>query len=119
MTIDADPWQSRAACRDHDPEWWFPTDDTTRREAIAICATCPVRIECATHATRLNIVHGVWGGVDRDPTRQVGRPQSPCGTNAAYYRHLRNRESPCDACRTAHRTQKALNSRLATNRRPT
>lgn len=30
----------------------------------------------------------------------------PCGTPAAYRRHLRNDEDPCDACRAAVRTQK-------------
>lgn len=30
----------------------------------------------------------------------------PCGTPAAYRRHLRNNEEPCDACRAAVRLQK-------------
>lgn len=30
----------------------------------------------------------------------------PCGTPAAYRRHLRNDEDPCDACRAAVRLQK-------------
>ncbi|MSS84978.1 hypothetical protein FYJ24_09420 [Actinomycetaceae bacterium WB03_NA08] len=31
------------------------------------------------------------------------RKPSPCGTEAAYKRHLRHKEEPCDACREAHR----------------
>ena len=31
------------------------------------------------------------------------RKPSPCGTEAAYKRHLRHKEAPCDACRKAHR----------------
>lgn len=29
------------------------------------------------------------------------RPLKPCGTRAAYQRHRRNGEKPCDACRQA------------------
>lgn len=28
---------------------------------------------------------------------------APCGTDAAYQRHIRSHETPCDACRCAHR----------------
>lgn len=31
------------------------------------------------------------------------RELKPCGTEAAYQRHLRHREAPCAACRNAHR----------------
>ena len=30
------------------------------------------------------------------------RQLRPCGTDAAYQRHLRNDEEPCDECRRAH-----------------
>ena len=30
------------------------------------------------------------------------RTPAPCGTIAAYARHLRNGEQPCDACRKAN-----------------
>lgn len=30
------------------------------------------------------------------------RKLQPCGTRAAYVRHLRNNEEPCDACRAAN-----------------
>ena len=33
----------------------------------------------------------------------MARPQAPCGTDAAYRRHLRSGESPCRACQDAHR----------------
>ena len=36
-------------------------------------------------------------------TRTIGRPVTKsCGTPAAYRRHLRAGETPCDACRVAH-----------------
>ena len=33
----------------------------------------------------------------------MGRKPSPCGTEAAYKRHLRHGEEPCEECRGAHR----------------
>ena len=42
------------------------------------------------------------------------RALKPCGTYAAYRRHLRNKETPCDECRQAAREQK--NSRKAAER---
>ncbi|MDI9889963.1 hypothetical protein [Microbacterium sp. IEGM 1404] len=32
----------------------------------------------------------------------MGKPKAPCGTDAAYRRHLRNGETVDDACRDAH-----------------
>jgi len=102
MTVE--PWQARAACRDHWPDLFFPTeaDDATREQAVAICQTCPVRSACAEEARRLDIKYGVWGGIDREETRQRGRPPKPCGSEAAYHRHLRNVETPCEECRNAY-----------------
>ena len=31
------------------------------------------------------------------------RPLKPCGTRAAYQRHIKNREVPCEACVLANR----------------
>ena len=35
----------------------------------------------------------------------MGKAPSPCGTPAAYRRHLRHKESPCAACRRAKRDE--------------
>lgn len=47
----------------------------------------------------------------------MSRPKSPCGTPAAYARHLRNREQPDQACVDAHtedrRARKGLTSKPA------
>ena len=34
------------------------------------------------------------------------RKLRPCGTHAAYARHLRNNEKPCDACTEANRARR-------------
>jgi hypothetical protein len=41
----SDSWVKRAACRGK-PEHFFPTDGRPSAEARAICAACPVTVEC-------------------------------------------------------------------------
>jgi hypothetical protein len=36
--------------------------------------------------------------------RRTRGPVKPCGTDAAYKRHLKNREVPCTPCTAAHTT---------------
>jgi WhiB family transcriptional regulator, redox-sensing transcriptional regulator len=65
-------WQWRAACRGDDAAVFFPPnhpelkDDKHAREqkAKAICAICPVRIECLEYAVRIREPHGIWGGLN-------------------------------------------------------
>jgi WhiB family redox-sensing transcriptional regulator len=66
---DAWDWQLRGACRGRDSSQFFRPDDEpgpahTHREsdAKALCATCPVRPECAAHALVTREPYGVGGG---------------------------------------------------------
>ncbi len=61
-----DPWVERAACRDVDPELWFPNDrdPNERAQAIRICGTCDVQAQCLKVARKRRERHGIWGGVD-------------------------------------------------------
>lgn len=107
-------WHARAACRDHpDPDLWFPgTGQHLRaRRAAQICAGCPVCAECADWADRNRPQFGIWAGraaSNRDTTNpRRGTHWSlanlqPCGTVAAYVRHRRRGEAPCQACRDAN-----------------
>jgi WhiB family transcriptional regulator, redox-sensing transcriptional regulator len=60
---DRDPdWQDYAACKDADPELFFPPMGGSTDQAKAICGRCFVRAECLDYA----LDHGswgVWGGV--------------------------------------------------------
>jgi WhiB family redox-sensing transcriptional regulator len=69
------PWQEFALCREVGPALFFPPDDPdeavlySTAEARAICARCPVRIECREDAMqregdadRGNRA-GMWGGL--------------------------------------------------------
>jgi WhiB family redox-sensing transcriptional regulator len=61
-------WLDRAACRDTDPERFFPEpgEHTKAAEAKAICASCQVRDHCRDLAVKaaggLDGDHGVFGG---------------------------------------------------------
>ncbi|QRY48125.1 WhiB family transcriptional regulator [Mycolicibacterium boenickei] len=80
MTHETDDqqWQARAACRDQDPELFFPdpSDDQTRAIAESICVTCPVQIPCMATANHNREKHGVWAGFERT---DKGRPKLPHG----------------------------------------
>jgi WhiB family redox-sensing transcriptional regulator len=61
-------WWRSAACRDADPELFFPVTQygpgagETER-AKAVCEACPVRRECLLYALTTGQAHGVWGGL--------------------------------------------------------
>jgi WhiB family redox-sensing transcriptional regulator len=65
-------WQWRAACRGEDARLFFPPNHSEPKEerlhrehrAKAICAICPVRVECLEYAVRTREPHGVWGGLN-------------------------------------------------------
>jgi len=69
-------WRFRGNCRTSDEYYFFapegePPTIRRRREAVAkrICATCPVLLECRTHAMRSGERHGVWGGLSEAERR--------------------------------------------------
>ncbi|HEX5541227.1 MAG TPA: WhiB family transcriptional regulator [Micromonospora sp.] len=62
-------WQRLGACRGRDSGQFFHPEgergsSRNHREAHAksICASCPVRAECAAHALSVREPYGVWGG---------------------------------------------------------
>jgi WhiB family redox-sensing transcriptional regulator len=76
-------WQATGACRERSGTQFFhPDDDLGRisrrlRETAAkrLCLTCPVRVECATHALNVGEEYGVWGGfteTERARLRETG-----------------------------------------------
>ena len=60
-------WRNKAACRDMDPDLFFPTARGEERLALKTCSTCPVIHECARYAAELAEINdcplqGIWGG---------------------------------------------------------
>ncbi|MEV7908058.1 WhiB family transcriptional regulator [Streptomyces anulatus] len=72
-TPRCETWQDRAACRQVDPELFFPAvNDVTGSpgaetrayaKAKKICARCPVRSQCAAYALARDERYGLWGGM--------------------------------------------------------
>lgn len=58
-------WMDAAACRDENPEAWFPVAaNDPAHEARAICRDCPVQVQCLNHALTAGETSGIWGGFD-------------------------------------------------------
>ena len=74
-------WQFSAACRGEDSSLFFAPNYFERKEqkdareaqAKAICARCPVRIECLEYALLTREPHGVWGGLNEIERRMLAR----------------------------------------------
>ena len=75
---DCDDWRQRAACRDTDPDLFFPIGSTGTaidqiREAKAICDCCDSRTDCLEFALASNQESGVWGGATEEERRRLRR----------------------------------------------
>jgi WhiB family redox-sensing transcriptional regulator len=62
-------WHELAACRGEPSELFYgpegeklPQRLAREKRALEICARCPVRAECRSHAQRRPETYGVWGG---------------------------------------------------------
>jgi WhiB family redox-sensing transcriptional regulator len=71
-------WRHHAACRDEDPELFFPIGNTGPallqiEEAKSVCRRCPVREECLQFALETGQDAGVWGGLSEDERRALKR----------------------------------------------
>ena len=94
-------WRDQAVCRDfvtaeYDP--FFADTADLQAEAIAICATCPVRDDCLTFAVRTGQQYGIWGGQPQQIIRRLiaadraGRPhhrQAPASHPQASKTHCK------------------------------
>lgn len=74
-------WRLRSACRDEDPELFFPIGygaqaRLQREEAKEVCAGCPVRVECRKWALDTGQGAGVWGGLDETERAAMVRPMT-------------------------------------------
>jgi WhiB family redox-sensing transcriptional regulator len=71
-------WQEHGSCRSADPTLFFhPQNErgSARRSrdlaAKKVCASCPVRIECADYAVRSREPYGVWGGLTEEEREAI------------------------------------------------
>jgi hypothetical protein len=72
--MESREWRSHAACREVDPDIFFPTAEHGRMRARevaaakAVCTRCPVRAECLAEAV-LRIPYGIAGGLTAEERR--------------------------------------------------
>lgn len=71
-------WRHRAACRDEDPELFFPIGTKGPAllqvdEAKDVCRRCPVVVECLSWALDSDAEFGVWGAKTEDERRALKR----------------------------------------------
>lgn len=76
--MTAPAWQHQAACRDEDPELFWPIGNTGPalvqiEQAKAACRRCPVIAHCGQWALETNQDAGVWGGLSEDERRALRR----------------------------------------------
>ena len=71
-------WHDDAACREEDPELFFPIGSTgpallQLQQAKAVCAGCAVQSRCLEWAVTAGVEHGVWGGLSEEERRALRR----------------------------------------------
>ena len=71
-------WRHQAACRDEDPELFFPIGNTGPallqiEEAKAVCRRCEVVDLCLQWSLESGQDAGVWGGMSEDERRALKR----------------------------------------------
>lgn len=76
ITLTVTDWRDGAACRDSEPNLFFPIGSTGPavdqiESAKEICFDCTVREECLTYALETNQEAGVWGGYAEDERRRL------------------------------------------------
>jgi len=74
-------WMSRGACRQADPELFFPIAEVSGpaarqfEAAKAVCGPCAVRANCLSYALEA-MPEGIWGGTTVDERRAARRRPS-------------------------------------------
>lgn len=72
-------WRDSAACREEDPELFWPAGYTgpgalQAEQAKAVCRTrCPVMGQCGEFAIDTRQDDGVWGGLTPDERKSIRR----------------------------------------------
>jgi len=92
LTLLADDWRHRAACRDEDPELFFPVGTSGPallqvEQAKAVCRRCSVAEQCLAEALQRREMYGIWGGTTEAERAELIRRQ----TEREYLAMLRER----------------------------
>lgn len=69
-------WQAYARCTEVDPEIFFPERGGSSKAARAVCADCPVKMECLEYALNNKEQFGIWGGTSERERRRLRRERA-------------------------------------------
>ena len=81
LSIERDDWRDDAACRDTDPDLFFPVGTTGPAieqiaNAKAVCHQCDAQTACLEFAIATNQDSGIWGGLSEDERRAIRRQRA-------------------------------------------
>lgn len=87
LTLESDEWRQYAACRDTNPDLFFPVGTTGPAieqiaTAKAICGECPAREDCLQYALDTNQDSGIWGGTSEEERRVMRRQRQAAKRSA-------------------------------------
>jgi WhiB family redox-sensing transcriptional regulator len=73
---DLEDWRTSAACRDTDPDLFFPVGTTGLAldqiaAAKAVCNACVAQSACLEFALVTNQESGIWGGTSEEERRKL------------------------------------------------
>ena len=88
LTIESDEWRRTAACRDTDPDLFFPVGTTGPAieqiaNAKAVCQQCESQTACLEFAIATNQDSGIWGGTSEEERRQLRKKFNNRGRRTA------------------------------------
>ncbi len=88
LTIESDEWRRNAACRDTDPDLFFPVGTTGPAieqiaNAKAVCQQCEAQTDCLEFAIATNQDSGIWGGTSEEERRQLRKKYNNRGRRTA------------------------------------
>lgn len=78
LDVAVEDWRGVSACRDTDPDLFFPVGTTGPAldqiaSAKAVCDTCAAKEPCLEFALTTNQDSGVWGGTSEEERRKIRR----------------------------------------------
>ncbi len=80
VLTEAAAWMDKARCKGIDPDLFHPDENdedqvkvAKKEKAKAICAECPVRLDCLEFAINKPEKDGIWGGATKDERDKLKR----------------------------------------------
>lgn len=75
--VEIAAWRRSAACRDQGLDLFFTPKPKAEAAAKAICAVCPVRLDCLWLAIDEGLRDGIFGGANQDERDRIARRLTP------------------------------------------